>query len=209
MLVAYLNLDEVIRIIRREEEPKPVLMKRFELTEIQAEAILETKLRHLAKLEEMKIRGEQKELAEERDELDKILKSKARLQEAGARRADSPMPQTFGDERRSKIVERAAAQAIDETELVTSRADDGRAVRARLGARGEGSRTRSHARCRTRPAMHSSRPRAAAARSRPCSSTAPVARTACSRTRCRRREGRANRCRAASIRRKARRSPVC
>ncbi len=62
LLVVYLNLDEVIRIIRREDEPKPVLMKRFKLTEEQAEAILETKLRHLARLEEMKIRGEQKEL---------------------------------------------------------------------------------------------------------------------------------------------------
>ena len=62
MLIAYLNLDEVIRIIRREEEPKPVLMKRFKLSDEQAEAILETKLRHLAKLEEMKIRDEQKEL---------------------------------------------------------------------------------------------------------------------------------------------------
>src|SRR3954462_2796696 len=75
LLIAYLNLDEVIRIIRREEEPKPVLIKRFQLTDIQAEAILETKLRHLAKLEEMKIRGEQKELSEERDDLEKLLKS--------------------------------------------------------------------------------------------------------------------------------------
>jgi topoisomerase-4 subunit A len=66
LLIAYLNLDEVIRIIRTEDEPKPALMARFGLTEIQAEAILETKLRHLAKLEEMKIRGEQDELARER-----------------------------------------------------------------------------------------------------------------------------------------------
>ena len=119
LLAAYLNLDEVIRIIRREEEPKPVLMKRFQLTEIQAEAILETKLRHLAKLEEMKIRGEQKELAEERDELDRILKSKARLHKLVKEELirDS---EEFGDDRRSRIVERAAAQAIDETELVVS-----------------------------------------------------------------------------------------
>src|SRR6202142_2327759 len=79
LLIAYLNLDEVIRIIRREEEPKPGLIKRFKLSEEQAEAILETKLRHLAKLEEMKIREEQKELAAERDEIEGILKSKARL----------------------------------------------------------------------------------------------------------------------------------
>ena len=119
LLTAYLNLDEVIKIIRREEEPKPVLMKRFDLSEIQAETILETKLRHLARLEEMKIRGEQKELIEERDELDKILKSKARLKKLVRDEliADAA---TFGDERRSRIVERAAAQAIDVTELVTA-----------------------------------------------------------------------------------------
>lgn len=119
LLIAYLNLDEVIRIIRREEEPKPVLMKRFQITEIQAEAILETKLRHLAKLEEMKIRGEQKELADERDELDKILKSKARLRKL-VRDELVADAETFGDDRRSRIVERAAAQAINETELVVS-----------------------------------------------------------------------------------------
>jgi topoisomerase IV subunit A len=117
LLAAYLNLDEVIRIIRKEEEPKPALMKRFKLTEIQAEAILETKLRHLAKLEEMKIRGEQKELSEERDELSKILGSKARLKKLVKDEliADA---EEYGDDRRSKLVERDAAQAIDETELV-------------------------------------------------------------------------------------------
>ncbi len=119
LLAAYLNLDEVIRIIRREEEPKPVLMKRFDLSEIQAEAILETKLRHLAKLEEMKIRGEQKELSEERDELEKILKSKAKLNKL-VRDELTADAEAFGDTRRSRIVERAAAQAIDETELVTA-----------------------------------------------------------------------------------------
>src|SRR5215831_1048385 len=118
LLAAFLNLDEVIRIIRREEEPKPVLMKRFKLTEIQTEAILETKLRHLAKLEEMKIRGEQKELTEEREELSKILGSKARLKKLVKEEllADA---EEFGDPRRSKLIEREAAQAIDETELVT------------------------------------------------------------------------------------------
>ena len=65
LLIAYLNLDEVIRIIRREDEPKPVLMKRFKLSDEQAEEILNTRLRHLAKLEEMKIREEQKELKAE------------------------------------------------------------------------------------------------------------------------------------------------
>jgi len=118
LLAAYLNLDEVIRIIRREEEPKPVLMKRFKLTEIQTEAILETKLRHLAKLEEMKIRGEQKELSEERDELSKVLGSKARLKKLVKEELLSDAEE-FGDKRRSKLVEREAAQAIDEAELVT------------------------------------------------------------------------------------------
>jgi topoisomerase-4 subunit A len=119
LLAVYLNLDEVIRIIRREDEPKPVLMKRFKLTEIQAEAILETKLRHLAKLEEMKIRCEQKELLDEQEELDKVLKSKARLKKL-VRDELLADAEEFGDARRSRIVERAAAQAMAETELVQS-----------------------------------------------------------------------------------------
>ena len=119
LLIAYLNIDEVIRIIRYEDEPKPVLMKRFELSEAQAEAILETKLRHLAKLEEMKIRGEQEKLADERDELQKILASKARLKRL-VRDEIIADAEKYGDERRSRFVERAAAQAIAETELVAS-----------------------------------------------------------------------------------------
>jgi topoisomerase-4 subunit A len=119
LLAIYLNLDEVIRIIRREDEPKPVLMKRFKLSDIQAEAILETKLRHLAKLEEMKIKGEQKELKEEEQQLDTIVRSKAKLKKL-IREELLAAAEEFGDDRRSRIVERAAAQAIDETELVTS-----------------------------------------------------------------------------------------
>jgi topoisomerase-4 subunit A len=117
LLAAYLNIDEVIRIIRREDEPKPVLMKRFKLSDAQAEAILELKLRHLAKLEEMKIRGEQAELSEERDQLEKTLASKARLKKLIGEeiRADA---EKFGDGRRSPIKEREAAQAIDETALI-------------------------------------------------------------------------------------------
>jgi topoisomerase IV subunit A len=117
LLIAYLNLDEVIRIIRREDEPKPVLMKRFKLSEIQAEAILETKLRHLAKLEEMKIRGEQKELAKERDELEKILKSNQKLR-ALVRDEIISDAEEFGDKRRSPLIEREAAKAIDVTQLL-------------------------------------------------------------------------------------------
>ncbi len=119
LLIAYLNLDEIIRIIRREEEPKPVLMKRFKLSAAQAEAILETKLRHLARLEEMKIKSEQKELAEEAAELESILKSKARLKKLVREEIEADA-ETYGDERRTRIVERAEAQAIDETELVVS-----------------------------------------------------------------------------------------
>ena len=121
LLIAYLNIDEVIHIIRTEDEPKPVLMKRFKLSDIQAEAILNLRLRNLAKLEEMKIRGEQDELAEERDDLQKTLKSAARLKTLIKKelRADA---EACGDERRTKIVERETAQALDETQLVASEA---------------------------------------------------------------------------------------
>ncbi|MDE2137043.1 MAG: DNA topoisomerase IV subunit A [Gammaproteobacteria bacterium] len=117
LLIAFLNLDEVIRIIRREEEPKPVLMKRFRLSDEQTEEILNTRLRHLAKLEEMKIREEQKTLAAEREELEGLLKSRAKLKKliAAEIRADS---EKYGDERRTKIIEREAAQAIDATSLI-------------------------------------------------------------------------------------------
>lgn len=79
LLVAFLNIDEVIEIIRSEDEPKPALMSRFGISETQAEAILELKLRHLAKLEEMKIRGEQDELEKERDQLQGILASERKM----------------------------------------------------------------------------------------------------------------------------------
>jgi topoisomerase-4 subunit A len=117
LLAAYLNIDEVIKIIRREDEPKPVLMKRFKLSDTQAEAILELKLRHLAKLEEMKIRGEQDELAQEKEQLEKILGSSARLKKLITEeiRADA---EKYGDKRRSPIVEREAAEAMDETALI-------------------------------------------------------------------------------------------
>jgi topoisomerase-4 subunit A len=118
LLIAYLNLDEVIAIIRKHDQPKPVLMKRFKLSDVQAEAILETKLRHLAKLEEMKIKGEQKELAKEREALEKTLGSKAKLRKL-VREELSADAESYGDKRRSQLVERApVAQAIDETQLL-------------------------------------------------------------------------------------------
>jgi topoisomerase IV subunit A len=117
LLIAFLNLDEVIRIIRREDEPKPVLIKRFKLSDEQAEEILNTRLRHLAKLEEMKIRDEQKSLSQEKADIEALLASKAKLRKlvASEIRADADK---HGDDRRTKIVEREAAQAIDETTLI-------------------------------------------------------------------------------------------
>jgi topoisomerase-4 subunit A len=119
LLVAYLNIDEVIYIIRHEDKPKPVLMKRFKLTGTQAEAILDLKLRHLAKLEEMKIRDEQDGLSDERDKLEKILGSKARLKTLIKKElvADA---ESYGDDRRSLLAERGAAQALREEDLVPS-----------------------------------------------------------------------------------------
>ena len=117
LMAAYLNLDEVIRIIRTEEEPKPVLMKRFKLTAIQTDAILDTRLRHLARLEEMKIRGEQDQLNQERDELAKVLGSNARLRKL-VRDELIKDAETYGDARRAPIVEREAAKAIDQSTLI-------------------------------------------------------------------------------------------
>jgi topoisomerase-4 subunit A len=118
-LIAYLNVDEVIKIIRREDEPKPVLMKRFKLSDPQAEAILELKLRYLNKLEEVQIRGEQAKLSEERANLEKILGSKARLRKQ-VREELLKDGEEFGDKRRSPIVEREAAKALDVTALIPS-----------------------------------------------------------------------------------------
>jgi len=117
LLAAFLNIDEVIHIIRTEDEPKPVLMARFGLTDIQAEAILELKLRHLAKLEEMKIRGEQDELGREREKLQGILGSKDKLH-ALIKQELTQDADKHGDARRSPIVVRQSAQAIDETALI-------------------------------------------------------------------------------------------
>ena len=118
-LVAYLNIDEVIRIVREEDEPRPALMARFQLTEVQADAILDLKLRNLAKLEEMKIRGEQNELAEEQDDLDKTLGSDARLKTLIKKELES-VANDHGDDRRSPIVEREEAKAFSELELTTA-----------------------------------------------------------------------------------------
>jgi topoisomerase-4 subunit A len=119
LLIAYLNIDEVIKIIRENDKPKPVLMKRFKLTDIQAEAILELKLRHLAKLEEMTIKAEKKDLKAEKEELESTLKSPQRMKTL-IRKELEEIAIKHGDKRRSPIVEREAAQAMDETSLISA-----------------------------------------------------------------------------------------
>jgi topoisomerase-4 subunit A len=118
-LVAFLNIDEVIHIIRTEDKPKPALIERFSITDIQAEAILELKLRNLAKLEEMIISAEQEQLQEERDQLQKVLGSEARLKSL-IKKELLAVAEKYGDERRSPLVTRDDAKAFNELELVTA-----------------------------------------------------------------------------------------
>ncbi len=118
-LIAFLNIDEVIHIIRTEEHPKAVLMTRFALTDIQADAILDLRLRHLARLEEMRIRGEQAELEKERKNLEQTLSSPKRLRNLVREEIEADM-ERFGDDRRCEVVARVAAQALSETELITA-----------------------------------------------------------------------------------------
>ena len=117
LIIAYLNIDEVIRIIREEDQPKPVLMSHFNIDEIQAEAILELKLRHLARLEEMEMRREQEELEAKaaiiREQLANPESLKALI--INELKEDA---KKFGDDRRSPIVKRADAQAINEQDML-------------------------------------------------------------------------------------------
>ena len=117
LLVAFLNLDEVIHIIRTEEHPKARLIERFALSDIQADYILDTRLRQLARLEEMKIRDEQDALAKERDKLLALLASESKLKKL-VRTELLADAKTYGDARRSPIVERAEARALSENELM-------------------------------------------------------------------------------------------
>ena len=119
LLIAYLNIDEVIKIIRNEDDPKAKLIKKFKLSEHQAEAILNLRLRNLAKLEEIKIKAEQKELSEERKSLELTLKSDQRLKTLVKKELKQDAEE-FGDERRSKLIQREAASAIDESKLIPS-----------------------------------------------------------------------------------------
>jgi len=114
-LIAFLNLDQVIVIIRNEENPKEVLMKKFGLSEIQCEAILDLRLKQLAKLEEIKIRSDQKTLSEEKVNLEKILNSEQRLKTLIKKELESDA-KIYGDNRRSPIVERPEARMMEEME---------------------------------------------------------------------------------------------
>ncbi|MBT4160929.1 MAG: DNA topoisomerase IV subunit A [Gammaproteobacteria bacterium] len=119
LMIAFLNIDEVIRIVRTEDKPKEALIKKFKLSELQADAILDLRLRQLARLEEVKIRGEQEELDTERADLQKTIGSKARLKTLIKKElmADA---ETYGDERRSEIVKREEAQAFKEKDLIST-----------------------------------------------------------------------------------------
>ncbi len=117
LMIAYLNIDEVIKIIREEDEPRAVLMKRFKLSEIQADAILDLKLRKLAKLEEFKIKGELDDLKKERKTLETTLGSNQRLKTLVKKEIQADAEQ-YGDDRKSPLKEAEEAKAIDATSLV-------------------------------------------------------------------------------------------
>ncbi|KHD03554.2 DNA topoisomerase IV subunit A [Candidatus Thiomargarita nelsonii] len=119
LLIAYLNIDEIIAIIRDQDKPKPVLIKKFSLSEEQAYAILELRLRQLAKLEEVKIRGEEKTLSKERKSLESTLGSEKKLNNLIIKEINEDVKK-YGDSRRSPIVERQQAQAFDDTSIVPS-----------------------------------------------------------------------------------------
>jgi topoisomerase-4 subunit A len=116
-LIAYLNLDRVIEIIRTEDEPKPVLMAEFSLSDRQAEAILNMRLRSLRKLEEMEIGRERDALTKEREDLVKLIESPAR-QRTRLKRDLAQLKEKFGDERRTRIEAASAAREIDWSAMI-------------------------------------------------------------------------------------------
>ena len=117
LMAAFLNIDEVIRIIRGSDKPKPALVIAFSISERQAEAILELRLRQIAKLEEIKIREEQEALLEEQQKLETLLSSNRRLKTL-VRKELQADAEEFGDPRRSPLVAREAAKALDENQLI-------------------------------------------------------------------------------------------
>lgn len=116
LLIAYLNIDEVIHVIRHEDEPKAALIDRFGLSETQAEAILNLRLRHLAKLEENELQAEKDRLEEERDSLQLILGSERRLNTLIKKEIQQDA-QTYASQRLSPLVQRAEAKAISESDM--------------------------------------------------------------------------------------------
>ena len=119
LMIAFLNLDEVIRIVREEDQPKQALIRQFELSEVQADYILDTRLRQLARLEEMKLKGERDELLEEKTGIEKTLSSDARMKTL-VKKELKDVAKNYGDARRSPIVQRSEAKALSETDLVSS-----------------------------------------------------------------------------------------
>jgi len=119
LMIAYLNIDKIIKIIRKEEKPKNILMKNFKLSDIQADAILNLRLRRLAKLEELKIKTDLGNLKKEKKELEAILKSKQRLKTVIKKEIEADT-KLFADDRQSEIKEAKEAKVIDEKSLITS-----------------------------------------------------------------------------------------
>ena len=119
LLTIFVDLDKVIKIIRNSDEPKKELIKAFKLSEIQANAILEIRLRQLAKLEQLKIENERNELVDERDDIEKILKSKSRLKTL-IKNELNEIKELFGEERKSPIINSTNAKIFSEEETIVT-----------------------------------------------------------------------------------------
>ena len=119
LLIVYLDLDKVIKIIRQSDNPKKELAKKFKISDIQANAILEIKLRQLAKLEQIKLEEERDALKKEKKELEKILNSKARLK-TFIKNELKEIKENFGDDRKSPIIESSSAKMFSEEDTITS-----------------------------------------------------------------------------------------
>ena len=119
LLTIFVDLDKVIKIIRNSDEPKKELIKAFKLSEIQANAILEIRLRQLAKLEQLKIENERNELVNERDDIEKILKSKSRLKTL-IKNELNEIKELFGEERKSPIIDSTNAKIFSEEETIVT-----------------------------------------------------------------------------------------
>ena len=119
LLIIFLDIDKVIKIIRNTDEPKKELIKSYKLSDVQANAILEIRLRQLAKLEQLKIENERNELASERNEIEKILKSKSRLKTL-IKSELNEIKELFGEERKSPIIDSSNAKVFSEEETIVT-----------------------------------------------------------------------------------------